>query len=268
MPGLELNDLKTDNTVYNDIAGCNWIPHKMAKELDLPYKFSESPTMWISYNDDYYYVKSKEPFFIISELVGYYLSKYMSLDTVQHEIAMRNGEFVGLMSKNFRQEGIDYRDAFFASDKFKYANTLTLYKPPIILTEYAQVLARYLIRDYYACQEDRGGNVLYYIKNFKKHLAPLFDYEASFDLPLHDEYYYRNPLFSIDIGPNEISRIYKKNKYLREYYELIREFNMESTLDEIKQDYGINIPDSISYEFIHFDKTRKPQLEKIFYKTK
>lgn len=210
-------------------------------------------------NGEQYYLKRRKYLAIIlNELLGEYLSLYMGLETIEYDLAYDGDNIVGLFSKNFRKKGIDYvYYHYLTEDEKKFIDrVLFLRAKTDWAKEYKQQYTDYLLRNFYANQGDKVFNVLCYRDSGLIYLSTLFDYELSF-INSEDSYIVDPFIIRDDFDYKLIRKMRKKDECLDESIEKILKFNMEDTLERIKSDFGIRIPDVVMEHYISYDEERK-----------
>lgn len=259
-----LDLLKTESSNIIDITHADFkmATVELSKILNIDYDTLRRYPCWFIYNGEYYYLKQRDHILpIIREFLGVELSKYMNLPTIEYSLASVEDEIVGLISKNFRIQGIEYKTAIDSSKFQRFKREIALKYPILFNDEYTGMLARYLIRNYFACQKDRYVNVEYYRVGIREYLAPLFDYECSFEDIITE---YDDKLFVSSFTDETISCLIKKNKYMKEYFEYIMEFDFAGSLRNIENEQGILIPDEVCEEILEFGDKRKEELKKVY----
>lgn len=259
-----LDLLKTENSNIIDITHADFkmATEELSKILNIDYDTLRRYPCWLNYDGEYYYLKQRDRISpIIREFLGVELSRYMNLPTITYQLASVEDEIVGLMSKNFRVQGRKYKAAIDSSELDGLKRELAVRYPYFFNEEYARLLARYLIRNYFACQKDRYVNVEYYKVGKHEYLAPLFDYECSFEDIIKE---YDDKLFVCPFNDDAISSLVKKNKYIKEYFEYILEFDFDDSLRNIENEQGILIPDEVCEEILEFGCKRKEGLKKVY----
>lgn len=195
---------------------------------------------------------------ILNELIGQYLSKYMKLDTIKYKLAYENDNIVGLLSNNFRKKGLEYAYLYeLTEDERKFIDkTIRCRVKTKKALDYKQKLVNFFMRDYYANQGDRVFNTLLYRKNNMIYLGPLFDYEGSLMNPEDDEVM-MPILFDWQVTAEVINNLRSKDECFDKAIDRIYDFNMESTLEQIKDDYKIWLPDAVIEHYVSYDEERK-----------
>lgn len=195
---------------------------------------------------------------ILNELIGEYLSLHMGLDTIKYKLAYEKDNIVGLLSNNFRKKSLEYIYLYeLTADEREFIDLAIRSRAKTKRAlKYKQKLANYLIRDYYANQGDRVFNTLFYRKNNMLYLGPLFDYEGSFMNPEDDEVI-MPILFDWQVTTEVINILRTKDECFDKAMDKIYDFNMETTLEQIKGDYKIRIPDVVMEHYVSYDEERK-----------
>lgn len=261
---FNLDLLRTESSKIIDITHADFkvATLRLSETLNINYDTLKSYPCWLVYDGEYYYLKQRDRILpIIREFLGVELSLYMDLPTIDYHLASVEDEIVGLISKNFRRQGIKYINTFESKRSKSLKREMVLKHPEFFNEDYARMLACYLIRNYFACQRDRRVNVEYYKVGKREYLAPLFDYENSFEEVIDG---YEDSLFLYPFSENDISGMIKKNKYLREYLEYILEFDFDASLRIIENKHGILIPDEVCEEILNFGVERKEGLKKAY----
>lgn len=208
--------------------------------------------------EQYYLKRRKYLAIILNELLGEYLSLYMGLETIEYDLAYDGDNIVGLFSKNFRKKGIDYVYYHYLTEDEKKLidRVLFLRAKTDWAKEYKQQYTDYLMRNFYANQGDKVFNVLCYRDSGLIYLSTLFDYELSF-INSEDSYIVDPFIIRDDFDYKLIRKMRKKDECLDESIEKVLKFDMEDTLERIKSDFGIRIPDVVMEHYISYDEERK-----------
>ena len=215
---------------------------------------------WFKNDEEEIYYLKRRGFLaiILNELIGEYLSKYMGFDTVEYDLAYEDDDIVGLFSKNFRKPDVDYvYSPNLTEDEKAYINRVICSRArKKKIKDYKQRYTDYLMRNFYANQGDKVFNAMCYRDKGLVYLSTLFDYESSFyhvdDDSLIDPFLMQDEL-SYDL----INELRKKDKCFDRSIEKVLGFNMEETLEQIKDDFGVRIPDMVMDHYTSYDKERK-----------
>ncbi|MCX4364146.1 MAG: hypothetical protein OSJ70_00035 [Bacilli bacterium] len=251
--------LLTTDTKYIDVNSMKKISYN-----DLPFYLPDSLH---GRNGDWYEDDQKEQYhlkrrqfvvIILNEILGVYLSWHMGLDTIEYSLAYDRDNIIGLFSKNFRKENIDYVYYHNLPEKEKrfIEQAILLRAKKEHAKEYKQQYTDYIMRNFYANQGDRVLNVLCYQENGLMHLGPLFDYELSF-MHSEDEFIVDSFIMNYPVDGKLINKLKKHDQCFDISIEKILAFNMKDTLERIKGDFGIRIPDEVEKHYISYDEDRK-----------
>ena len=132
------------------------------------------------------------------------------------------------------------------------------------------MLVRIIAKDYYICMRDRKINTLCEKSFGHIGVAPLYDYERSFNLDYFCDVYY-NPLFSKykgglfmmqEINLDLIKTLWEYDTYFYEQMNKMIAFDMARALDNIRERYKINIPNETKEYYLEFNNIRKEELSK------
>lgn len=277
---LKDNDIKGISIRDLEIIKENRV--KLAKKLNISLAEIILKNNWYIYNEEYYYYKRLDSAFrIMNELIGVYLSKYMSVPTVEYTLALDFGKIVGLLSKNFRKIKKRYYLATCVNSKYlkKFSNSLN---EPIV-DELRKSLDRLIMKDFYSCMTDRVRNTLVSMTRLKNvSLETSFDYEMSF-IDERDSLYprfekdethefdrYFNPLFYNDdedksygeINYDTLKGMMEYDEYLIYLFERIMDFDITKAIKCIEEENGMVVADDLKNYYINFDKIRKDELSR------
>lgn len=244
--------------------------YELSKILNVDVETLLYKNHWYLYQDEFYYLKKRACIsYILNELLGEYISQYMSLPTVTYDLALDDDKIVGLLSKNFLRSDGNYKQA----SEINFLNMLKLNFTLSNLSfnkELHEILMRIIAKDYFVCMRDRGVNTLCEESFFDVSIAPLYDYEKSFSISSFLDYYY-NPLFSSysdgvrgmrKIDMRFIRRLFKNDPYFREQLEKMLDFDMLRALDNIRDDKKINLPEEVVQYYLYFNNLRKETMIK------
>ncbi len=86
--------------------------YELSKILNVDVETLLYKNHWYLYQDEFYYLKKRACIsYILNELLGEYISRYMSLPTVTYDLALDDDKIVGLLSKNFLRSDGNYKQA-------------------------------------------------------------------------------------------------------------------------------------------------------------
>lgn len=277
---LKDNDIKGISIRDLEIIKENRV--KLAKKLNISLAEIILKNNWYIYDGEYYYYKRLDSAFrIMNELIGVYLSKYMSVPTVEYTLALDFGKIVGLLSKNFRKLKKRYYLATCVNSKYlkKFSNSLN---EPIV-DELRKSLDRLIMKDFYSCMTDRVRNTLVSMTRLKNvSLETSFDYEMSFIDEIdslyprfekneaHEFDRYFNPLFYNDdedksygeINYDTLKGMMEYDEYLIYLFERIMDFDIAKAIKCIEEENGMVVADDLKNYYINFDKIRKDELSR------
>lgn len=223
---------------------------------------------WYKYKGELYYLKKRNIItYILNELLGEYMSRYMELPTIVYELALEDEKVVGLLSKNFRRCDKEYKMTYDLGtiDALRLNYALSIFSRN---KELHEMLIRLIIKDYFVCMRDRNVNTLCEKSSFHVSVAPLFDYEKSFSRDYFCDVYY-NPLFTKNkrgmstvqgIDMDILSMLMKYDKYFQDQFDKMMEFDMVRCLDNLRDYYKINIPEEVGSYYVEFNNNRKEEL--------
>lgn len=277
---LKSNDIKGISIRDLEIIKENRV--KLAKKLNISLAEIILKNNWYIYDGEYYYYKRLDSAFrIMNELIGVYLSKYMSVPTVEYTLALDFGKIVGLLSKNFRKLNKRYYLATCVNSKYLKKISNSLNEPKV--DELRKSLDRLIMKDFYSCMTDRVRNTLVSMTRLKNvSLETSFDYEMSF-IDERDSLYprfekdethefdrYFNPLFYTDdedksygeINYDTLKGMMEYDEYLIYLFERIMDFDIAKAIKCIEEENGMVVADDLKNYYINFDKIRKDELSR------
>lgn len=216
-------------------------------------------------NEWYFYKSDGDDFHFINELLGEFISKYFKLDTIHYNVAKLcvkgKREEYGLVSKNFCDKEHSYKTAWDYNFMPKTDLSILDSIRSICSTdsEYLLLLKdlkKFFIRDFYVSQLDRTGNNFMF-KSGKDgiRLAPLYDYENSFE-SISPEIY-RNQIARIDLKNNETRYKLKNDEVFQELLQLIVQLNMSLLLQMVEDNHNIAISSDLKEYYMKHDEYMK-----------
>ena len=123
-------------------------------------------------------------------------------------------------------------------------------------------LKKFFMRDFYVSQFDRtGNNFMFKVGKEGIRLAPLYDYEYSFDscnLKL-----YRNQIAEIDLSNRKTKQILTKDKVFQELLHSIMQISMEDFLQEVEDTHNISVPSDFKELYMVHDTQIKQLIKEI-----
>lgn len=255
-------DIKDTNKViilnsFNEIKPTE----ELAQKLNIPYFLLCFHSNYVSVNGtDYFFKQPLDTKYLLSELLGVELSKFMGLKTIEYRLLSDRGSIIGLLSKNFRKPSKNYISSYHLSKDDLNLIITTLTERKYDNTPFKNELARFLIRNFYAAETDSGPNVLCEKKQENISLAPLFDYEHSFRNIYLEKY--EDDLFIDNFGNNIkisfdfLSRLLDSSD-IQSSLKKVLLFNMRKALANIEDNQGIKIPEILISSLTDFDEKRK-----------
>ncbi len=259
----------TDLTLIDDTAS------NLSKEINIDINDLHNKPFWFKYKGTYYYYKETTlAIRIINELLGQYLSEYMDLPTIKYDLCLNEENIIGLLSKNFREQGKEYINACDLSIiQYVYIDYLLRFGDR--KNELRRKLINMITKDIFTCMIDRFANTLC-IGGDHFDLAPLFDYEYSMSYRdingnIRDDLEYQSPLLAKfpytyhslkAISDEEFKRMVKKDEQYREAAERMNALKMNDVLDTISDERGIFIPDDLREYYTDFYHDRQVALMK------
>ena len=232
---------------------------------------------WIKIENEWYYCKVKQPFYVANELLGEVISQYFGLDTVHYQIIRLlkdNCEIYEIMSKNicdpnatFKKPS-DFRDFRYYHELEVLDNLHSLCKSESEHQLLLSDIKKLFIRDFYVSQNDRNEyNFMFRIDEDGIRLAPLFDYERSFNPTAPKEYFnpyvlttlkkYYNFMGSIDMDNEKtICRLRDDEEFQRLLY-LIMDAKMELLIQCVEDNHRIIMPSDYKEIYLNHDKEMK-----------
>lgn len=255
-PGVRLYDIGN----YHHIEADEELAQITMTPLDHLKKYNN----WYFKNGEFVYFKKRTGLLqILNELLGEYLSEYMNLPTVKYKVVEHDGEIAGLVSPIFKNSSYNYFPAY-SLNREKLKKIKRILKDPSFECdeETRKLLTAYIVRNYYASQKDRMVNVLYATSSKSDFImAPLYDYEASFDDP--EMMHIPDPMIEYNFNPESIAFLRQNNAYFEEYIELIKSFKIHVALKKIEMKKNIVIPSYAKEYYKDYDQKRKLYMKNI-----
>lgn len=120
-------------------------------------------------------------------------------------------------------------------------------------------MKKFIIRDFYTSQGDRSGNnFLFRQKKDEsegKRLAPLYDYENSFESSSPEVYY--NQILHLDMRNPNLPKYFKKDSEYQENLCKVRDANIDKLMKTVEERHNILIPNDIKEYYRKSDKEKK-----------
>ena len=225
---------------------------------------------WYLHDKDWYFFKAfngsddiTTKFRFVNELIGEELSNIMELDTIHYEIARINNH-LGLASKAFTDKKNRYyfiQDLNIPADCMNLRNFERLREICKTDEEYETVkneILKLFAIDIYMNQTDRKFKNLQIKKEQRKlHLAPVYDYEKSFQNP--EEQIYKSCFARIDLS----TKIDEEIPNLKDNLDTLFDLDINDVLETIEDDKKIIIPDNLKEHYKSFVKTRRNIIKRL-----
>ncbi|MBQ8891779.1 MAG: hypothetical protein IJ068_02825 [Bacilli bacterium] len=221
---------------------------------------------WYKIGNEWYFYKSDGyDFHFINELLGEIISKYFDLDTVHYNVAKLcvkgKKEEYGLLSKNFCDKNYLYKTTWdYGLVPNRDLNVLNSIRDICESdSEYLILLKdlkKFFIRDFYVSQLDRtGNNFMFKVNKEGIRLAPLYDYENSFESCRPEVY--RNQIAEINLLNNETRSILTKDEMLQELLHSIIQIRMDEFLQTVEDTHNIAISSDLKDYYTKRDEQIK-----------
>ena len=284
-----LTELITDKTDVLELKRNYFISEKKKISVmgldSYPSTFLKKYISYIYYKKHiwYFFLKDLEdcsyPFYIIDELMGYYLARKRNLASVEYQIAKTKDEY-GIASINFKSDKYEY---FTFANLYKNMNNINCgYSKNIkgllklcINPENEKLLLSHLFQmfamDIYMLQRDRCDINLQFQKNKKTKefdLAPIYDFSSCLSkMDMDDLETIENII--VDLNEETIPLLAEEFPKFKEELLFFLDQNMIDVWNEICLDYQLN-QDCLAYEKIkrHYklkDKSSKKYIRKLIY---
>lgn len=261
---FSLSEVLTTDSVTVDIKDFNRLEcnRELAQTINTDYFQLKYYDNWYSANLEYFYLKRLSSILaLFNELIGEHLSEYMGLSTIHYRLVVNEEKLIGLFSKNFREPNVRYMLSEDLTTKAKYHISKVMHSRlryrhhPL-----KQEMAAFIARNIYCCLFDREANSLVQVRDGNVSLAPLYDYESSFDYAKGNGY--DDPIFSGGILSFDEYNSLLKQDVFKEAYDKVMAYDIEESLDSICDKHRILLPESVSNRYKEFDKSRKDYLQK------
>lgn len=256
----KLFEIKTNNLIQfntTDVDKFNIIAKKISVETGVPQELIYTAPYfffinhWHKIDGEWYFYKSDGyDFHFVNELLGEIISEFFGLDTIHYKVAKLSVEGMedeyGLVSKNFCNIKYTYKRCWdFGFEPRRDLSILKNIKNICHSEEEYQLLLndlkKFFIRDFYTSQLDRSGNnFLFKITPEGIRLAPLYDYENSFESI--DQQIYRNQIAEINIANRETQILLKNDIKFQELLHLIMQADMLSFINEVEDRHKVLVP--------------------------
>lgn len=264
---IEFNE--HDVQLFNSIAQSISLETGVPKELIYTEPHLFFIDHWHKIDDIWYFYKSSGyDFYFINELLGEIISEYFGLDTIHYQVAKLivkdKKEEYGLVSKNFCDKNLIY--------KRTWDYNLLPKRNLDILEELRRIckseeeynlllddMKKFFIRDFYTSQKDRSGNnFLFKETESGIRLAPLYDYESSFETL--DSGIYRNQIGEINLYINDAKMFLKEDKRFQELFHLLMDANINDFLTSVEDRHKILISSDDKEYYIKHEKELKQKI--------
>ncbi len=214
----------------------------------------------------YFYKSDGYDFHFVNELLGEVISEYFGLDTIHYQVAKRivgGKEEYGLVSENFCSTDYLYTRTWDynleCGNIHRLDELIEICKSPEEFKLLLSDMKKFVIRDFYTSQLDRSGNnFLFKEKKDKsegKRLAPLYDYENSFE-SISPEIY-SNQILRVNMKDTELPKLFKKDPEYQENLSRIRDANMDELMKIVEERHNILIPSDMKEYYRESDKEKK-----------
>lgn len=224
---------------------------------------------WTQINSNWYFIKQDlDCIKIINELLGVEITNYFGLKSANNILVkFKNSNNLLIASENCLDKNKDYYSYNDLNIKkgnleqvitnlrnFCINNNDTNYQ---LLNE----IIKMTIRDLYCGDNDRHSKNFFIEKiDNKYNLAPLFDYDQSFNgknLLTHE-----NIIMKIYLNNKKDKEIINNNIFFQESLNKLEEINMNSLLNTIENKHNIKISDDIKNYYLNHDRNIKEKVKR------
>ena len=276
-----MSDLFSSTEDITDVKFKDYSYHYLARSINSSSYLLNNYSQWEKIKGKWYYFKeitaklfSDVRFdsmkFLLNELLGVKLANFWDLDTISYLIGKNENSFY-LLSENFRNWSAEY---FLADEldvpSFLYGNTgieniLNLRYVCPNKENYYHLLAnlfKMFALDFYSAQADRSSTNMIFSKDKDSNisLCKAFDYEISFEKEL-DLQSISNPF--LDRGIEETQDFFYYFPTAYETFRLIAYIDLDKMLQDIIDEYNLNVPENLIEEYLTFDKERKALVKQL-----
>lgn len=215
----------------------------------------------------YFYKGDGNEFHFVNELLGEVISEYFKLDTVHYKVAslkVAGGKLeYGLVSENFCSIEYEYTRTWDYNlgrgDIFELDKLIEICNSPEENKKLLSDIKKFIIRDFYTSELDRSGNNFLFMQKKDgsggKRLAPLYDYEDSFN-SIYPEIYY-NQILYLNMRDPRLPELFKSDYEYKECLYKIRDADMNKFIKTVEERHGILIPNDIKKYYKEEDKNKK-----------
>lgn len=273
---MEIKNLILENTPVIPFTKTQTDPRILSRILKIDKGVIECWNHWVNIDGTWYYFKDFNLYYdpakhFLNELIGEVLANLLELSTIQYNIGNvltdDGKEKYVLLSKSFREHGYKYLlpEQVFDRNCINLRNLELIRENCKTNNKYRELVSQLLkmvVLDVYMNQEDRTVNNLLFKKRSRIiTLAPLYDYEESFDEYDDDKpFTYKTPILGLNL--NDINEI---NKFpeLKELFSFFITLDIEDILDNVANKHKINIPESQRSQYRQHDAHMKKVLSRI-----
>ena len=269
----------------------------LSKEINTsPYDILHKPN-WFKIGDEWYYFKAMDKLErFINEILGSFLAESNGIPTAKFKVASYfNGRYTsyGLISKNFKLQGKTYTTTYDLKLPVYdqgLSNIVTVREYFKEEKDYYNFITSLLIStaiDFYMNQIDRVNENLLFIKDKNSlSLAPMFDYSLSMDIGkksvcakfddiarLYTFYYKENErkkeqkfgsaFLNIIFPSREARKLFYDYPKFYETFKRLIDFDMESFLNMVEDNYPIAIPKYLKEHYLGYSKEKQAFIKKM-----
>lgn len=268
--------INVENPIYYDpskIEEYETISNHISEETGVPKKLIfVAPDFffvdrWHKIDGEWYFFKDNGCYdvYFINDLLGEVISEYFGLDTIHYQVGKLciegKKDRYGLVSKNFCDKKYAYKTAWDFNFKARCDLEILETIRNVCKSEEEYVLLlndikKFLIRDFYTAERDRtGNNFLFRVGDDGIRLAPLYDYERSFDsINLQ---FYRNQIAEINLVYSEVRILLRNDDVFQQLLNLIMQANMASFIEQVEDKHHVLIKDNEKRLYMEHDKEIK-----------
>ena len=248
---------------------------------------------WYNIDGELYYFKElKDIQKLVNELLGVHLAKFFQLDTVEYSLGMKidNKDYrTGLLSKSVYDSDKEYKNLYDIARVNVYGDVekdcindvFDLCKTEKEKKKLKLQILKMSILDFYSHQVDRTYPNIDFQISPNVTLAPLYDYEETFDVEQdygttrehiyminynwyeHQKYLYGNDLLRITFPSNELLKLFEEYPDMYKTFIKILDLDIIEFLESIENDNNIDIPHWLLKHYIEFDNKQKEFVRKI-----
>ncbi|MBR1376878.1 MAG: hypothetical protein IJ565_03590 [Bacilli bacterium] len=221
---------------------------------------------WYKLNGKWCFYKQMDSLSIVNQFLGEKVSNYFDLPSAHYQLAKKDNKY-GVVTPNFCEKNTTYKTL--KDYKIKYPKDFDIFKLLIDLCsnedEYNRLLndiKKIMIRDLYTWEYDRTNHNLMFKEKSGIEVAPLYDYEKSFNANYLCPYIYSSVLGTFDLKEKDTQEFIRNDEMFQSLLNKLMDIDIIEMLSEIEMENDIALDEKLKDNYKDYNAKIKLMIRK------